>query len=80
MIRKLFDLIVAGEASPSSKQEPDCTSSKFANTTCWGALAEKFFLHQCHDCHGVSFAETSEEKKARVMVRRGKHLLRHMSC
>ena len=30
----------------------------FANITRWSALAEKLILHQCHDFHVVSFAES----------------------
>ena len=46
-----------GEAQ-SSQQVPKCISFLFANITCWSAPAEKVFLHQCHDYHVVSFAES----------------------
>ena len=46
------------EESLSSEHEPECISILFANITCWGALAEQFILHQFHDCHVVSSAES----------------------
>ena len=56
--RRPFEQCADDEAIRSPEQEPCCISFLFANITCWIALAQKFIVHQCRDCHVVSSAES----------------------
>ena len=42
-----------------------------------GALAEKFILHQCHDYHVVSFAESQKIRERNTNVESFSLPLRH---
>ena len=56
--RRAFDQCADDEEILSSEHDPCCISFLFANVTCWGALAEKVIVHQRHDYHVGSFAES----------------------